>query len=291
MAMSMFKLGEYDGDETRDIVDYLKDAGMRVDIKTFTDGQLEIFHYFEGRLSELKGDVKDLDRYVQYIQTLKDILASGATAENIRDKFQLKLDPDVDEKRKQVNEVFEGDLTEEELEVKRETISRIMTDLADIALAEDFIDTLLDRNGIQIGIDFGDRLDDPVVRILADPESYDEDHKMAKTTTVLTIEPRAEVYIDEFSTTLSKNIDEKFKDEYPEEYFKIIFLEKLISNLVETSSGKMDMDAFSEKCGFEIDDEGNILVVEGRKAATELARTLEKNDIIKVKGKSIKWKH
>jgi len=81
-----------------------------------------------------------------------------------------------------------------------------------------------------------------------------------------------------------------FKDEYPEEYFKIIFLEKLISNLTKLS-GKMDMESFSEKCGFQIDDEGNIVVVEGRKAAEELARTLEKNNIIKVKGKSIKWKH
>jgi hypothetical protein len=288
--MPMFKLGEYYADEARDVADYLKDAGMKVDIKTFTDGQLEFFHYLEGRLSELKGDVKDLDKYEGYIQVLKDVLARGATAENFLEKFQLKLDPDVNEKRKQVNEVFEDTLTEEELEIKRETIAQIMTDLAEIARAEDFIEILLDRNGIQIGMDGGDRLDDPIVRILVDPEGYDEDHRLAKTTTILTIEPRAEVYIDEFSSTLSKHINEEFRDKYPEEYFKIIFLEKLISNLVETSSGKMDMESFSEKCGFQIDDEGNILVVEGRKATEELARALEKNDIIKVKGKSIKWK-
>ncbi|MDD1757909.1 MAG: hypothetical protein LUQ22_04165 [Methanotrichaceae archaeon] len=286
----MFKLGEYNEDEAKDIANHLKNAWMKVDLKTFTDGQLEIIHYLEGRLSELKDDVKDLDRYEQYIQALKDVLATGATAENFREKLELRLDPDVTEKRKQVNEVFADDLTEEELKSKRETIARIMTDLADLAQAEDFIDILLERNGIQIGKDVGDRLDNPIVRILADPEGHDDNHRLTKTTTTLTIEPRAEVYIDEFSSTLSADLDEVFKDEYPEEYFKIIFLEKLISNLTKLS-GKMDMESFSEKCGFQIDDEGNIVVVEGRKAAEELARTLEKNNIIKVKGKSIKWKH
>src|SRR5512137_2267422 len=192
----MFKLGEYDEDEAREVADGLKDAGMKVDIKTFIDGQLEISHYLEGRLSELKGDVKDLDKYEGYIQVLKDVLAMGATADNFLEKFQLKLDPDVYEKRKQVNEVFEDTLTDEELEIKSETIAQIMTDLADIARAEDFIEILLNRNGIQIGMDVGDRLDDPIVRILVDPEECDEDNKLAKTTTILTIEPRAEVYID-----------------------------------------------------------------------------------------------
>ena len=32
MAMPMFKRGEYDEDEARDIADYLKDARMKVDI-------------------------------------------------------------------------------------------------------------------------------------------------------------------------------------------------------------------------------------------------------------------
>ena len=36
IADSMFKLGEYYEDEARDIADHLKDAGMKVDIRTFT---------------------------------------------------------------------------------------------------------------------------------------------------------------------------------------------------------------------------------------------------------------
>jgi hypothetical protein len=35
---------------------------------------------------------------------------------------------------------------------------------------------------------------------------------------------------------------------------------------------------------------GDLLELKGRRAAWELARSLEKNDIIKVKGDSIKWR-
>ena len=46
----MFLLGEYYEDEARDIADRLKDAGMKVDIRTFTTSYLELFHYLEGRM-------------------------------------------------------------------------------------------------------------------------------------------------------------------------------------------------------------------------------------------------
>ena len=50
------------------------------------------------------------------------------------------------------------------------------------------------------------------------------------------------------------------------------------------------MKAFSERCDFEMENNGDLLELKGRRAAGELARSLEKNDIIKVKGDSIKWK-
>ena len=50
----MFMLGEFDVYEAKDIADCLKDAGMKVDIRTFTSSNLEVFHYLEGRMSELK---------------------------------------------------------------------------------------------------------------------------------------------------------------------------------------------------------------------------------------------
>jgi hypothetical protein len=147
----------------------------------------------------------------------------------------------------------------------------------------------LERNEIEIGEAVGSRLDDPIIRIFADDEDDDES-ELARTTTVFTVQPRAEVYVDEFSSIFSEDLSEEFKDEYDKEYTRLVLLGKLISDLTEPSPGKIDMKEFSERCEFQMENSGDLLEISGRRAAEELARTLEKNDIIKVKGNSIKWK-
>jgi len=287
----MFKLGEYYEDVARDIADYLKDAGMKVDIRTFTASRLELFDYLEGRMSEIKGEIeeKQYERYARYLDALRKILAEGATAEDFRERLQLELDPQVNEKRKQFCEILEGSLSQEEREAKMQNSSEIMADLMDVSNAESFINAVLERNEIQIGEAVGNRLDDPILRIFADPEE-DEENRLARTTTVFTVEPRAEVYVDEFSAILSEEMGEEFEDEYHDEYMLLVFLGKLISDLTEPSPGKMDMKAFSERCEFQMENNGDLLEIDGSRAAEELARSLEKNGIVKVKGDSIKWK-
>ncbi len=287
----MFKLGEYDEDVARDIAGYLKDAGMKVDIRSFTASRLELIDYLEGRMSEIKGEIeeKQYERYARYLNALRKILAEGATAEDFRERLQLELDPQVNEKRKLFSEIFDGNLSQEEREAKIPNSSRIFSDLLDVSNAESFIDTVLERNEIQIGEAVGERLDDPILRIFADPEE-DEENRLARTTTIFTVEPRAEVYIDEFSALLLDEMDEEFEDDYHDEYMRLIFLGKLISDLTEPSPGKIDMKAFSERCEFQMENNGDLLEIYGSRAAEELARSLEKNGIIKVKGDSIKWK-
>ena len=291
IADSMFKLGEYYEDEARDIADQLKDVGMKVDIRTFTSSHLELFHYLEGRMSEIKGEIDEekFDRYARFLIALRKVLAEGSTSENFRERLQLELDPKINEKRMQFCEIMEGSLSQEERELKRQDSAGLMADLIEMSNAESFVDMTLERNEINIGKKVGSRLDDPIVRILADEEDDDES-KLARTTTVFTVEPRAAVYIDEFSALFSEEIEDEFKEEYDEEYTRLVFLGKLISDLTEPSPGKIDMEAFSERCEFKMENNGDLLEISGRRAAGELARSLEKNDIIKVKGDSIKWK-
>ncbi len=60
--------------------------------------------------------------------------------------------------------------------------------------------------------------------------------------------------------------------------------------MTEPSFGKINMEAFSERCEIQTENNGNLLEIRGKRAAWELARLLEMNDVIKVKGDSIKWK-
>ena len=278
----MFKLGEYYEDEARDIADYLKDAGMKVDIKTFTSCHLEVFHYLEGRMSEIKRELDEerFDRNMRFLNALRNVLAQGATSENFRDRLQLELDPQINEKRRLFCNIMEGSLSQEEREAKRQDSAGLMADLLDASNAESFAEMVLERNEIKIGEEVGGQLDDPILRIFANEEKDDES-KLARTTTVFTVEPRAAVYIDEFSALFSEELNEEFKDECPKEHTRLILLGKIISNLTEPFSGKIDMETFSERCEFQMEHNGDLLEINGRRAAEELARSLEKNDIIK----------
>jgi len=289
----MFLLGEYYEDVARDIADRLKDAGMKVDIRTFTTSHLELFHYLEGRMSVMKGELeeKTFQRYERYINALRKVLAEGASPEDFRERLQLEIDPQVNEKRKQFCEIMEGDLSEEELEARRKNSAGLMGDLLDVSSAEALVDSVLDRNDIQIGEEVGSKLDDPILRVFDDEEDEDEEEsELARTTTIFKVDPRAQIFIDEFSAVLAHDLDDEFEDLYKKEYMRLVLLGKLISELEEPSSAKMDMEAFRERCKFEMENNGDLLEIDGSRAAEELARSLEKNGIIKVKGDSIKWK-
>ena len=291
IADSMFMLGEYYEDEARDIADFLKDAGLKVDIRTFTSSNLEVFHYLEGRMSEIKAELDEerFQKYARFLEAFKRVLAKGATSESFREMLHLELDPEINEKRELFGQTIKGSISREEQEAKMQDSDDIFKDLMEVANAESFIDLVLERNDIRIGDYIGAKLDDPVIRIFAE-EDEDDESKFARTTTSFCVEPSAAIFVDEFSTVFSENLDKEFKDEYEDEYSRLFFLGKLISDLAESSSGKMDMESFAERCEFQLENNGNLLEISGRMAAGELARSLEKNDIIKVKGNSIKWK-
>ena len=144
--------------------------------------------------------------------------------------------------------------------------SGIIGDVIEISNAESFVNLILERNKIQIGEDVGDKLDDPIWRVIDDTDEDDEEESdLARTTTVFTLEPRAQVFVDEFYTVLAEVMDEEFEEEFPEEYMRLVFVGKLISDLKEPASGWMSMEDFQKRCRVEMDDDGDLLEIDGRR--------------------------
>ena len=288
----MFLLGEYYEDEAREIADRLKDVGMKVDIRMVTTGYLDVEHFLEGRMSELKGKLeeKDYARYERYLAVLRKVLSEGAGPDDLPERIEMEMDPQIDEKKKQLAEelLFNIDLTEEELQAKNESLSGIKKDVLDVYNAESFIDLLVDRNDIQVGDDMASKLEDPIIRVIARNEEEETD--LSCMTISFSLEPKALVFVDEFSSLLAEELGEDFEEEYESEFQRLFFLGKLISDLKEPSSEKMDMESFRNKCQFAMERKKDILEIDGSEAAEELARSLEKSGVIKVKGDSIKWK-
>lgn len=71
---------------------------------------------------------------------------------------------------------------------------------------------------------------------------------------------------------------------------RLVLLGKLISDLKEPAPGWMRLEDLQKRCKVEMDDEGNLLEIDGRSSVNELAKVMEKNGIIKTKGDCASWK-
>lgn len=60
--------------------------------------------------------------------------------------------------------------------------------------------------------------------------------------------------------------------------------------MVSQESEDFDKEGFVERCFIDVGDEFT-LSIDASLAAEEIARSLEKRGILKIKGNSIKWKH
>ncbi len=52
----------------------------------------------------------------------------------------------------------------------------------------------------------------------------------------------------------------------------------------------MDFEEFVENCSMRLKDDDGDILIDGKDVAEELARVLEKSDVVKVKGDKVKWK-
>ncbi len=292
----MLKLGEYYEYEAKEISNYLKDAGIKVEQRIALSAETTENDYLEGTFSELKGEIEDIEVYERYLSALKAAFAKGATPDDFKERFLTELDPSFVEKRDLINSLENtAELSEEERATACERAKDLLDnpaigDLAEWIVAFDFAATTLSRNNIEPGVEIGDRLNDPILRIRVDPEGY-KGEKPIKRTLSVEFEKKYDLYIDEFTSALFEELDEELQEDYPEEFLQIMALGILITDLAENPSpDKIDLEAFAERCELDLEKEGDILSIDGAEAAEDIARVLEKNGIIKMKGNTIKWK-
>ncbi len=311
----MFKLGEYYEDEAKPIMKYLNEAGIKAEVRTYTCASSDCSEYLEGTIGELDGEVPEIEEFKQFLDATRSAFAKGATPENFKEMLFTELDPSWREKKERCDKLFEHleecapedeDGNAEDAHVCAEGCSEgctscdehqnldeddsALTDMARLIFAYDFALGLLSRNNIESAEDAKSGLEDPVLRIMVDSDEYDGDLPVKQTVTV-DLNTVSEIYVDEFTTPLFEELEEGFEEEYPEEALHLMSLGMLIKDLAEEPSpGKIDMETFSERLTLQMEQNGEILIVDGSDTADEIARILEKNDVIKHKGDTIKWK-
>jgi hypothetical protein len=284
----MFRLGEYDEEDSKVIVQHLKNAGFKVDTRSFLTGLTHSQAFLEGRQSELKGLVKDMDVYERYLDVLRSTVSPGITHEDFKDHFFTALDPSWKDVKALMKKYSDSSI--EPSEEDAEKIFDAYNKLVEMTDVSDFIEDVIILNDIDPPTK--EKLKDPIIRIEVEPEDYDPDQKLLKEWTHVGLNKVYEVYIDEFSTPLFRDIDEEFHGDYPDEYMQILGMGLLIEDLVEEpSEGKIDLEAFAERCTLDLgEDEEASITIDGSMVAEDIAKVLEKNGVIKIKRAVIKWR-
>ncbi len=301
----MFNLGEYDEEEAKEIRTFLSDARIRVELKPSLVVEKEETCSLHGRYSQLKDVAKDMSEYERYLSALKSVLPRSTTEEEFNELFMKELDPASMEKRDKILALCESRkrLSEDEKDSESEKISEEEKESLDFSSnewlnflirsgkAEIFAKSVLSLNDIKIGETVENKLDDPLLDIPVDPSEYDPEPEQLKTTIEFHLEKSFEIYVDEFTTPLSSELDEEFSDLYPEEYESLRALGLLIEKLATSpTSRKMNFDEFIENCSIRLEDDDADLLIDGKDVAEDLAKVLEKSDVLKVKGDKVKWK-
>ncbi|HEX7444795.1 MAG TPA: hypothetical protein VF300_00245 [Methanothrix sp.] len=281
----MFKVGEYFEDEAKSIASYLRDAGFKVDIKGLVVARTDFTASLQGKMSEMKERDKLTLMHESFLAAIKASVEKATTEEGFRDLFLTELDPDWRNKRDGLDQARSS--TDEMDEKTRKDIAK---SIAGYIVALDFAENVINLNDINLGEPIGGRLDDPLVDIHVDPRDFDPEDPLLRERLDVDLAKEYEISIDESSTPLFRDIDEEFQDEYYQEYQKIMALGLVIENLIEESGkGKMDIEDFAAKCILDVGDKFT-LSVDANLVAEEIARSLEKKGIVKMKGNTIKWK-
>jgi len=280
----MFKVGEYYEEDAKIVAGYLKDAGFKVDIRGMVLAMTNYSASLQGKLSLVK-EKTEIHKREEYLSALKNALEKGADTETFEDLFLEEVVPGWKENLAKFRLINEGEAKGDE-----ESQDSLAKSWAECIVAVDFAQKVIDLNEIEFGSPVGDHLDDPLISIPVGTDYPDMDDPLIVNRMDVDLVKKYEITIDEFSASFFDEIDDEFKDEFGDEFLRIRSLGLIMRHLMDVAEkGKMDIEDFAELCDIEFGDRWR-MSIDGSEVAEEIARSLEKNGMLKMKGNSIKWK-
>ena len=280
----MFKVGEYYEEDAKIVAGYLKDAGFKVDIRGMVLAMADYSASLQGKLSLVK-EKTEIHKREEYLSALKNALEKGANAETFEDLFLEEVVPGWKENLAKFRLIKESEAKGDE--ESQDSLARIW---AECIVAVDFAQKVIDLNEIEFGSPVGGLLDDPLISIPVGVDYPDMDDPLIIKRMDVDLVKKYEITIDEFSASFFDEIDDEFKDEFGDEFLRIRSLGLIMRHVMDVAEkGKMDIEDFAELCDIEFGERWR-MSIDGSEVAEEIARSLEKSGMLKMKGNSIKWK-
>ena len=288
-------IGSYDEDKVDTVIQDLRKAGIKSELKPSLDAELQAFYFIEGKLGELKDKYKDdiISKKLKDIETKFDVARSiMKDGINVRDFEEIFLDKVLPERKKY--EEIKKRLKEGSNKEKSD--DKISEDEFDEKELNNFIDYFYEE--LELMSDFHSMLEMNGIR-------YDDEDKMYGK---IDENPYIKMYIDvdggqaeelelkkEFETLVGKNIDvyanlidviyeiEKVEElcKNKPEYSKLLFMIDIVSEIIRKIEGKIDIDKLTDE--IKMIEDKNIKIYLTPSAIKEILKTMEKAEIIKIK--------
>ncbi|MCD6222866.1 MAG: hypothetical protein J7K12_04195 [Thermoplasmata archaeon] len=285
-------VGSFDEEEVNEIVEDLRKAGVRSDLRHALDIDIEEKYYIEGKISELKEKYKEREDVMEIINDVEDyfekarqVMEEGIDVKQFEEKFLDEVLPE----RKEFEEI-----RKELKEAKKEkNLSKMYKELVEKfgkEKTEDFFDqfmyelkfmsmihSLLEKNGVKYkeGKMYGKIADDPYIKVYVGEHAEDLPYEMR-----IYVFKNVDVYVNLLDVLYETERIEKLVKK-KNEYMPLLIAATIVGRIMDEIENKMELEELIEKTGYFKFDGDEIFLTED--AINEIIKTLEKGEIIRIK--------
>ncbi|MCD6473550.1 MAG: hypothetical protein J7K47_01390 [Thermoplasmata archaeon] len=278
-------VGSFDEEEVNEIVEDLRKAGVRSDLRHALDIAIEEKHYIEGKMSELKEKYKEkknvieiLNEVENYLEKARQVIEEGIDAKEFEEKFLNEVMPERKDFEDIRKEIVKGTKYEEIVEKfgkekTEEYLDHFMYELKFMSM----IHSLLEKNGVEYkdGKMYGKISEDPYIKVYVEGETEDLPHEMK-----IYITKNVDVYANLLDVLYEVDRVEKLVKE-KNEYMPLLMISTIIAKIIDGIKNKMDLKELINASRYFKQNGDEIFLTED--AINEIIKTLEKGEIIRIK--------
>ncbi|MCD6572884.1 MAG: hypothetical protein J7K95_02165 [Thermoplasmata archaeon] len=283
-------IGSFDEDEVNEVVEDLRKAGVRSELRHALNIEISEKYYLEGKISELKEKYKERKRVMKVIEGIEDyfekarqIMKDGIETKEFEENFLNLVIPErkeFEEMKKEMEKEKDLDKAYSELlkkfgeEKTDEFIDEIMYEFK----LTSFFHSLLEKNGIEYreGKMYGKIAEDPYVKIYLEGDTpKDLPHEMK-----VFIHKNVDLYANLLDVIYETNRIEKLAEE-KKEYTPLLFAATIVAKIMDKIQNKMEAEELIQK-SMHFKENGDEIIL-SEDAVKEIIKMLEKAEIIRVK--------
>jgi len=289
-------IGTFDESEMESILQELRKAGIRSEIKPSIDVAVHVRYLIKGKLSEIKNKYKDtemadlVEKWEKYIEVAREILKNNRKEGDFEKELLKKLIPEGDE---MVVVLFEAMKDGGDEEIKKlekimegkeeEEVENFFSRFREAIKIVDALHKILLANGIKYegGEIHGNLSDDPIMIIHIEGIDGERAEKLNLDFAFDTyVDKKVDIYGNLMDIIYEREKLKKMAVKNPR-YVEILILSDAIAMMLDKLEGKMELEEFFDRV-IKIQEEDNRIFFTPS-AIEEILETLEKMEIIKMK--------